>query len=134
MIQLLQLTLKEYIRFITSANGCSNNSPNINIELYDLPKNLCTSKRQLGFLFWRNGLLQAHSDSSYQYQWFKNDTLLVGADSSSLQVDAAGSYMIKVQNATCTVYDTVQVVFNSNPTPVIAGDSNLVLCAVHLIS
>ncbi|HRH08711.1 MAG TPA: CotH kinase family protein [Bacteroidia bacterium] len=115
--------------FITSANSCSKRSPSIHIELYDLPKTFVQANDSLAFCYGGNGILQAYSDSTYLYQWFKNDTLLVGADSSSLQVDAAGSYILKVQNANCTVYDTVQVVFNSNPTPVIAGDSNLVLCA-----
>jgi len=63
------------------------------------------------------------------YQWYKDDVLLVGETNSHVGVDETGLYSVKVTENNCTVEsEKVQVRYNSKPTAEIDALSATTFC------
>jgi hypothetical protein len=114
--------------FVSLKNGCSNSSQDIVLTVNTAPFTFINPTDTLVLCDGEQQFLYAYSDTNYMYQWFKNDTLIAGADSASLQVDLPGIYKITTQNTNCT--STAELVLQVKPSPVafINADSLIRIC------
>ncbi len=115
--------------FESIKNGCSNFSDPIEIIVNSSPFTFLSNLDTVVLCSGEQYMLQAYTDTSYLYQWFKNDSLLSGADSSSLAVFEPGSYKIITQNANCTSSAVKIVLVKPSPIAQINADSVVEICS-----
>ncbi|MEP7263849.1 MAG: sialate O-acetylesterase [Bacteroidota bacterium] len=92
------------------ANGCANVSPVFHTDISGPPVTIlpatpyfmCSGKR---------ATLTATAPTAIAYQWYKGNTVISGATTSTYSAGAAGTYKVKVTDATgCTAYSANLVI------------------------
>ncbi|MBL0048360.1 MAG: CotH kinase family protein [Bacteroidetes bacterium] len=121
-------TLSGKYSFETTLNGCSKQSNAIDIVVYVAPETFLNPTDTLVLCIGENHTLQAFFDSTYSYQWFFNDSLIVGADSATLFVDIAARYKLVTVNSLCSASSEVVVLIKPSPIATILADSMLSIC------
>ncbi|MFN3849745.1 MAG: GEVED domain-containing protein [Spirosomataceae bacterium] len=111
---------------------CRNESDPINISIgstltpkikyYDESKqNLCGSGDYVGLMFDLD-----NSFVGFTYQWLKNGSDIVGANSSQYFTNIAGTYSLRVTNGSCVaISNEIIIGNNNNDIKLVVTDSNL---------
>ena len=113
----------------TNSIGCSAISPISTVATLALPNATINSINPTTFCLGGGTNLSAPINSGYQYQWFKNNTLIVGATSSLYLATTTGSYKVFITNSSgCSNFSNNTINVNALPLPSldIFGDS--VIC------
>jgi hypothetical protein len=76
-------------------------------------------------------ILNANTDTSFSYQWLKNNTLITGATTASYTATTTGSYSVIISNGTnCSDTSAATVVtVNTNPSATIAAMGATTFCS-----
>ncbi|WP_345269840.1 S8 family serine peptidase [Nibrella viscosa] len=103
----------------TNQQGCRTTSAEVNVRastVNDIP--LVPADEELLLPRGASVRLQAPSELSYRYQWFRNETVLPGSTAPHLLVNQPGSYQVEVTQQNCTGRSAVRLVR-------VAGDNSL---------
>lgn len=115
-------TTGSYSVTVTNANGCQATSAPVNVTANTNPAPTITANGPTEFC--AGGTVQLTASSGSAYLWN------TGATSATISVNTNGSFWVTVSdgNACSGISDTVDVVVNPNPTPVITPDGPLEFC------
>jgi len=124
-------TAASYSVQVTNAIGCVETSNPITVTLNPLPTATITAASATTICSGTNVVLNANTGTGLTYQWYKDSILIAGATASSYTATLAGSYMVKVTNATnCFMYSSpVAVVVIPLPTASIGLLGAATICA-----
>ena len=104
--------------------GCASISNSITVTVAPLPIAQITAQGATSFCMGDSVKLQAVSNASYTYQWYKNGNMISTASLPNLTVTSSGAYYVVVfnNNACFLQSNTINVTVNSLP---IASLSNI---------
>ena len=116
------------VYWLKTFNGISYCTDSIYIDVNPQPTVSITTSGPTTFCLGDSVILSTPSGAGYFYQWFKNNTPLIGATTSSLIVKTPGLYKVFVNNMySCNnVSSSINVVVNSLPVVAISAPSNQV--------
>lgn len=115
--------------FETTFTGCSMRSPIVHVLVNAAPKTFVNVADTLVLCVGESKVLEAFADSNYSYQWYKNDTLIAGADSASLFIEEEANYKLITSNGICSATAELAVLVHPSPLAVIIADSLIEICA-----
>lgn len=72
-------------------------------------------------------LSSTYSGTQYQYQWYRNNTAIAGANSATLNTNQEGSYYVIVTNSGCPITSNTWTIQAATGTITIAGPANDVI-------
>jgi uncharacterized repeat protein (TIGR01451 family) len=77
---------------LTTTNGLCQQTNSINIVVTPLPEANITQSLNV---------LSTQANANWTYQWYMNDELIMGATSSTYEIEVSGIYQVLVMNGTC---------------------------------
>lgn len=109
---------------VTTSNGCSNVSNNINVNVSQKPIVSITNSGSTAFCNGGSVLLNATATNASNFQWNLNGTPISNANSNSYIATIAGNYSVTAFNIGCSeTSSNIQVNVNPKPsTSAISGD------------
>ncbi len=115
-----------YSAILTDSNGCKDTSNEININVIEIPSAYIFSSGDTVFCEGDSVYLQTSTGNNYQYTWFKNDVIIVGANSNRILVKEHALYKVKINNGCEALSPSVLITINPIPNkPVISQSGNL---------
>jgi PKD repeat protein len=84
---------------ITNINGCSDISPTISLVVKSVPDAQVAAGGATTFCQGNQVTLYGSNGIGYSYQWFKDDSIISGANSSFYIANQTGDYKVLVSNA-----------------------------------
>lgn len=117
-------TSGEYSVEILDANGCSNASDTITVEVYELPT-VSVSASSMEICEGDSAMLTASTTNEVTFEWFENGSTVGGATDSTLYVLDESTYSVLVTDTNgCTATDDAPVIaVGPVPVAVITGGS-----------
>jgi len=96
---------------VSNTSGCFVVSQEVTVTVNALPTAVITPDGPTTFCTGDSVVLEANTGINFSYQWKKNNTTIAGAVNRKYTAKVAGSYKVKVTNATgCTKLSTAQSV------------------------
>ena len=116
---------------ITNIFGCVKESNIINVTINPLPIASILPNGATNFCNGQNVVLNANTGVGLTYQWLNNNAPITAATSSTLTVNASGSYAVVVSNANGCVKlsNTIPVVVNPVPVASLTALTSNQFCA-----
>jgi len=123
-------TSGNYYVILSTASGCGVKSDVLTVGA-NVPTPVdIQSSGSLDFCPGASLTLSADSVAGHTFQWKKNNVNIAGAIYSKLNVNAAGSYVVRVTNSCGLISrDTVICTAVNNPAPTITASGPLTFCA-----
>ena len=111
---------------VVSNNGCKRSTQQY-VTIYPKAEAQLSYQGQASFCNGQRILLHAPSSPDYSYQWQRNNELIDAALSSSLEVQASGSYrvIIRNENQCDSISPPVNINVRSLPTAIISGGGTI---------
>ena len=116
---------------ITNIFGCVKESNIINVTINPLPIASILPNGATNFCNGQNVVLNANTGVGLTYQWLNNNAPITAATSSTLTVNASGSYAVVVSNANGCVKlsNTIPVIVNPLPVASLTALTSNQFCA-----
>ncbi|PZF72665.1 Ig-like domain-containing protein [Taibaiella soli] len=125
------VTTQYYLSALDSSGGANNGCAfydTVTVHVDQVPFAIVAASNPLGFCSGDSVTLSAFTDTAYAYQWFENGSAITGATDSTLTVNTAGSYTLKVAEGVCSATSTPQQVsIFPLPQPVIVANPQGIL-------
>ena len=112
---------------VTNSSGCSTISNPTTVSVNPLPMATLSNTGTLTFCQGGSVSLNANIGSGLTYQWKKNGVIINGVNTSSYSVTTSGSYTVVITNTNgCSATsNTLNVVVNALPNPIISGITSI---------
>ncbi len=123
-----------YTATITDVNGCTSApSSSILVSADPTPSIPLVSAAGVTVFCWGDNVtLAADAPGASTYQWYRNDTVIAGATSSTYAADTTGLFMVTVGDANgCSSDTSAKMTVTANPvpdTPIVSASGPLGIC------
>jgi hypothetical protein len=118
-----------YTVLSTNNLGCSSVSPSFNLTMNNNPNSTINALSPTTFCSGGGVNLSAPiSSQGYNYQWYSNGNLILGANSNIYFATTSGTYKVLITNASgCSNFSNNSIVVNCLPQPTlnISGDTSI---------
>jgi len=115
---------------VTNTSACSATSTAQTVTVNALPTATITATGTTSFCQGGSVVLNANTGTGLAYQWYNGTSAISGQTSASYTASTAGSYSVKVTNASsCSATSTAQTVtVNALPTAVVTPNGDTTFC------
>lgn len=116
----------------STTTSCKDTSAATTVTVNPLPTANITTVGSTTFCAGSSVLLKTNSATGLQYQWIRGGTNITGATDSTYTATVAGSYTVKVTNASTTCFATsgaTTVTVNPLPNVTVAASNGTTICS-----
>jgi len=99
-----------YLVTVSQNGGCAATSAGRTITVNPLANFTVSTNGPLSFCQGGNVTISVSSTNAQGYVWYKNNSIINNASSSSYRVTTAGTYLVRVQRGNCGVFSSPYVV------------------------
>ena len=119
-----------YSAAISNIYNCSDTTAAIDISVYDLPTATVTLMGNNSFCNGDSVVLSANQDAGLTYIWYRNGSIIIGENYSTIAVSNAGDYKVEISNTNgCSdMSSTISISVNPLPTSGISSGGALTFC------